>query len=35
VVYSLAESCRLACVDPVDYFADVLVRVGTHPARSV
>lgn len=35
VVFSLAESCRLAGVDPVDYFADVLVRVGTHPAARV
>ena len=35
VVFSLAESCRLAGVDPVDYFADVLVRVGTHPASKV
>ena len=26
--FSLAESCRLAGVDPVGYFADVLVRVG-------
>ena len=35
VVLSLAESCRLAGVDPVDYFADVLVRVATHPASKV
>jgi transposase len=35
VVFSLAESCRLAGVDPVDYFADVLVRVGSHPASRV
>jgi hypothetical protein len=35
VVFSLAESCRLAGVDPVDYFADVLVRVGSHPASKV
>jgi len=35
VVFSLAESCHLADVDPVDYFADVLVRVGTHPASRV
>ena len=35
VVFSLAESCRQAGVDPVDYFADVLVRVSTHPARRV
>jgi len=34
-VFSLAESCRLADIDPVDYFADVLVRVGTHPASRV
>lgn len=35
VVFSLAESCRLAGIDPLDYFADVLVRVGTHPASKV
>ena len=35
VVFSLAECCRLAGVDPIDYFADVLVRVGTHPASKV
>ncbi len=35
VVLSLVESCRLAGVDPVDYLADVLVRVGTHPASRV
>lgn len=34
-VFSLAESCRLAGVDPVDYFADVLVRVSSHPASKV
>lgn len=34
-VFSLAESCRQASVDPVDYFADVLVRVGSHPASKV
>lgn len=34
-VFSLVESCRLAGVDPVDYFADVLVRVGSHPASRV
>ncbi len=34
-VFSLAESCRLAGVDPVDYFADVLVRVSSHPASQV
>lgn len=31
----LAESCRLAIVDSVDYFADVLVRVSSHPASMV
>jgi transposase len=35
VVFSLAESCRLAGIDPIDYFADVLVRVGSHPASKV
>jgi transposase len=35
VVFSLAESCRLAGVDPGDYFADVLVRVSSHPASRV
>ena len=35
VVFSLAESCRIAGIDPIDYFADVLVRVGTHPASRV
>ena len=35
VVFSLAESCRLAGVDPVDYFADVLVRMATHPMSRI
>lgn len=35
VVYSLIESCRTAEVDPVDYLADVLVRVATHPASRI
>lgn len=34
-VLSLTESCRLAGIDPVDYFADVLVRVGSHPASRI
>lgn len=34
-VFSLAESCRLAGVDPIEYFADVLVRVSSHPASKV
>lgn len=35
VVYTLIECCRLAKVDMVDYFADVLARVATHPASRV
>ena len=35
VVYTLIECCRLAKVDMVAYFADVLVRVATHPASRV
>jgi transposase len=35
VVFTLVECCRQARVDPVDYFADVLVRVGSHPASKV
>jgi len=35
VVYTLIECCRLANVDMVAYFADVLVRVATHPARRI
>lgn len=35
VVYTLVECCRLAEVDPISYFADVLVRVAVHPARRV
>ena len=35
VVFSLAESCRIVGIDPIDYFADVLVRVGSHPASRV
>ena len=34
-VFSLVACCRQAGVDPVDYFADVLVRVGAHPASRV
>lgn len=34
-VYTLIESCKLVNVDPVSYFADVLVRVATHPASQV
>jgi transposase len=35
VAYTLIESCRIAKVDVVDYLADVLVRVATHPASRV
>ena len=35
VAYTLIQCCRLAAVDPVTYFADVLVRVGMHPASRV
>lgn len=34
-VFSLVESCRVVGVDPLDYLADVLVRVSTHPASRV
>lgn len=34
-VYTLIESCRRAKLDVVDYLADVLVRVATHPASRV
>ncbi len=35
MIYSLIECCRLANVDMVSYFADVLVRVAPHPANNV
>ncbi len=35
VIYTLIESCRIANVDCVNYLADVLVRVATHPANRV
>jgi len=34
-VYTLIESCKVADVDVVDYLADVLVRVATHPASRI
>lgn len=34
-MYSLLESCKIEKVDPIDYLADVLVRVATHPASDV
>lgn len=35
ILYTLIESCRLAEVDMVEYLADVLVRVATHPASRI
>ncbi len=35
VAYTLIESCRIAKVDIVNYLADVLVRVATHPASRI
>ena len=35
IIYTLIESCRLAGVDMVQYLADVLVRVATHPASRI
>ena len=34
-IYSLIESCRQAGIDMVEYLADVLVRVVTHPASRI
>ena len=34
-VFTLVESCRIVGVDPVDYLADVLVRVSSHPANRI
>ncbi len=34
-VYTLAQSCKKAGVDPLVYLADVLKRVATHPAARV
>ena len=35
VIYSLLASCKLHRVNAFDYLRDVLIRVGTHPARDV
>jgi hypothetical protein len=35
LLYSLAQSCRLAGVEPFAYFRDVLIRVATHPHRAI
>lgn len=34
-IYTLVESCKVAQIDVVDYLADVLVRVATHPASRI
>lgn len=34
-VYTLVECCKLVRADPFRYLADVLIRVGTHPASRV
>src|SRR6185503_3329583 len=34
-LFSLAQSCRLAGVDPFLYFRDVLRRLPTHPQRLI
>lgn len=31
LLYSLAQSCRLAGIEPFAYFRDVLLRVASHP----
>ncbi len=35
VIFTLIESCRIADIDPIDYLADVLVRVASHPASRI
>ncbi len=35
VIYTVIECCKLANVNVVDYLADVLVRVATHPAGKI
>ncbi len=35
VLYTLAQGCKLAGIDPFRYFKDVLLRVATHPASRV
>jgi IS66 C-terminal element len=34
-LYSLIATCEANEVDPVDYLADVLIRVQTHPASKI
>jgi hypothetical protein len=35
VLYSLLATCKLHGVNPFEYLRDVIMRVGTHPARDV
>jgi transposase len=35
ILYSLIESCKRHGVNPVEYLADVLTRISTHPAAQV
>ena len=35
MVQSLLVTCRLHDIDPYDYFVDVLLRIGQHPASQV
>jgi transposase len=34
-LYSLIATCEANVVNPVDYLADVLIRVQTHPASQI
>lgn len=35
ILYTLAQGCKLAGVEPFRYFKDVLLRVATHPASRI
>ncbi|MBP7677469.1 MAG: transposase domain-containing protein [Thermoanaerobaculia bacterium] len=35
VIYTLAQGCKVAGVEPSPYFEDVLLRVATHPASRI
>lgn len=35
MLYTLAQGCKLAGIDPFRYFKDVLLRVATHPASRI
>ena len=34
-IYTLIESCKMNGVEPRDYLADVLQRLGSHPADRI